>query len=68
MKHMQVEWVANDPNKPNVAIINGGSKYRFVGVIRGLGFPQITYFADSVEEILDGLELDEWIYSIREVN
>lgn len=65
---MQVEWVVSDPKKPNIAVINGGSKYRFTGVIRGLGFPQITYIADSVEEILDGLELDEWIYTIRAVS
>lgn len=52
----------------NTAIINGGRKYKFTGIIRGQGYVPITYYADSIEEITDGLILDEWIYYIKEVN
>lgn len=57
-----IDW-KND----STAVINGGSKYMFKGIIRGQSHPAITYIADSKEELTDGLELDEWIYYVKEV-
>jgi len=60
-----IEWV-ND----STAVINGGSKYMFRGIIRGQGYPPVTYIADSkeeLEELMDGLVLDQWIFYVKEV-
>jgi hypothetical protein len=61
----------------NVFEVSGGGNVKFVGMIRG-GFsemqnlfpethPVITYIGPSVEAVTDGLELDEWIYYISEM-
>ena len=63
---MTVEWLVESETKPNVAVINSGSKVKFVGIIRGQGDPQITYYANTVEEITDGMILSDWIYRIEE--
>lgn len=57
-----IEWV-ND----STAVINGGGKYMFKGIIRGQGHPPVTYIADSKEELLEGLVLEQWIYYVKEV-
>lgn len=61
MEKEAIKWIDE-----RTAIINGGSKVKFVGTIKGLeDFGTITYFADSVEELTDGLVLSEWDYRIK---
>lgn len=57
-----IDW-KND----STAVINDGSKYMFRGIIRGQGYPPVTYIADSKEELMDGLVLDQWIFYVKEV-
>ena len=55
-----VQWISE-----NTAVINNGRKVKFVGVVRGQGHPPITYYGNSVEEITEGLVLDDWIFTIE---
>lgn len=59
---MELKWIDD-----TTAVINGGSKYMFKGIVRGQTHPPITYFADSYNELLDGLVLDDWIYYTKKV-
>lgn len=59
---MDIKW-----SDDTTAVINNGSKYMFRGIIRGQGHPAWTYIADSKQELLEGLVLDEWIYYVKEV-
>lgn len=55
-----VEWTDK-----TTAVINGGSMLKFTGTIKGFEDIVITYFADTLEEIKDGLDLVVWDYHIE---
>jgi len=59
---MSITWIGD-----NTAVLNEGGKYMFKGIIRGQGHPPVTYIADSKEELMDGLVLDQWIFYVKEV-
>lgn len=59
---MTVTWIDGF-----TATINNGTKIMFRGIIRGQSLPPITYIADTMSDLLDGLNLDEWIYYIEEI-
>lgn len=55
-----IEWIGE-----TTAVINGGSKLKFTGTIEGFESTPITYIADTLEEIKDGLDLVVWDYHIE---
>jgi len=57
-----IKWISD-----HTAVIDGGNKYKFVGIVRGQGHPAITYIADSVDELTEGLILDDWIFYIKRI-
>lgn len=59
---MSVEWING-----TTAVINGGSRLKFVGTIQGFEDIEITFIGDSVEDLEDGLDLIVWDFEIKEV-
>lgn len=57
---MEIKWI-----NEWTAEINGGGPVEFAGVIRGQGCPVIRYYAPTVDDVVDGLVLDEWIFTVR---
>lgn len=57
---MSVEWIGE-----TTAVINGGSKLKLTGTIEGFEGIEITYIADTLEELEDGLDLSMWNYEIQ---
>lgn len=54
-------WVYED-----TCVVNGGTKFALTGIIRGMDMQPQTYIADSLDWFERNLELDEWIFYIRD--